>query len=289
MLAITGMMDQANASGTLALDARGLDELRRHASQNSPEGLKAAAKQFEAIFLNMMLKSMRAATPEDGLMDSDQSRMYVSILDQQLSQSMASKGIGLADVLIRQLSSFVGSRSAASKDSQDAVPPVASNVSGNAEVSRTSTTQDFQTRLAPHAEEASRATGIPAGFMIGHAALETGWGKREIIGADGVNSHNLFGIKATSAWKGRVVESVTGEYVNGVMQKLVQKFRAYDSYADAFKDYANVLITNPRYQHVFASSQDAAGFAQGLQRAGYATDPRYADKLTRVIKRVTTS
>jgi flagellar protein FlgJ len=146
---------------------------------------------------------------------------------------------------------------------------------------------EFQARLMPHAQAASRATGIPAQFMLGQAALETGWGKREIRAADGTPSHNLFGVKAGGNWKGAVVEAVTTEYVNGVPQKSVEKFRAYDSYADAFRDYANLLRGNPRYAGVMAQATqglDADGFANGLQRAGYATDPNYADKLSRIIK-----
>lgn len=139
----------------------------------------------------------------------------------------------------------------------------------------------------PHALEASQTTGVPARFMLGQAALESGWGKREIRAADGTPSHNLFGIKAGSNWKGPVVETVTTEYVNGVAQKSVEKFRAYASYADAFRDYANLLSSNPRYAGVMAQAaqgMNAEGFAQGLQRAGYATDPNYADKLSRIIK-----
>jgi flagellar protein FlgJ len=141
----------------------------------------------------------------------------------------------------------------------------------------------FEQRLAPEAEAASRATGIPAKFMLGQAALESGWGKREIRAADGSTSHNLFGIKATAGWKGKVVEATTTEFVNGVPQKKVEKFRAYDSYAAAFQDYAGMLRNNPRYRNVVANAQDAGSFAQGLQRAGYATDPNYAAKLTKLI------
>ncbi|HZV64266.1 MAG TPA: flagellar assembly peptidoglycan hydrolase FlgJ, partial [Telluria sp.] len=142
----------------------------------------------------------------------------------------------------------------------------------------------FQEKLGVHAEEASRTTGIPAKFMLGQAALESGWGKREIKNADGSASHNLFGIKAGSGWTGKTTSAVTTEYVNGVPQTRVEKFRAYDSYADGFKDYAKLLATNPRYEKVLASAGDASSFAHGLQRAGYATDPFYATKLSRIIK-----
>ena len=133
-----------------------------------------------------------------------------------------------------------------------------------------------------HAEAASQATGIPAHFMIAQAALESGWGRHEIRHADNRPSFNLFGIKAGENWKGPVVETVTTEYINGVPQKMVEKFRAYNSYAEGFQDYANLLLNNPRYAAVL-KNQDAAAFAQGLQQAGYATDPMYADKLIRII------
>jgi len=147
----------------------------------------------------------------------------------------------------------------------------------------------FVQRLLPHAQAASAGTGIPARFMLGQAALETGWGKAEIRGADGQNSHNLFGIKAGAGWKGKTVDIVTTEYVNGRPQKQVETFRAYDSYADSFRDYANLLRSNARYQNVIAQGRDAAGFAQGLQQAGYATDPAYASKLMGVIRLVETT
>lgn len=123
------------------------------------------------------------------------------------------------------------------------------------------------------ADAASAATGIPAKFMLGQAALETGWGKRVMQNPDGSSSHNLFGIKAGAGWTGKTVTAVTTEYVNGVPTTRSEKFRAYDTYADSFKDYANLLKSNPRYDKVLANATDASGFAQGLQRAGYATDP----------------
>lgn len=286
-----------DASKSLALDARELTALRESAKQNSPEALKAAAKQFEAVFMNMMLKSMRDASPQEGMFDSEQTRMYTSMLDQQLSQTMASKGVGLADVLIRQLSNVVGNRvpvtgvtgsagrvggagNVEEPVRSGAAPIGTSGSSGSASPQ----VKAFQERIGAHAEEASLTTGIPAKFMLGQAALETGWGRHEIVGTDGTRSHNLFNIKAGSSWKGRVVEAPTTEYVNGVPETRIEKFRAYDSYADAFRDYANLLRSNPRYQAVLANAQDLQGFAQGLQRAGYATDPNYAAKLTRIIK-----
>lgn len=281
------MIDHTAVPTSLALDSRGLSELQRLANQGSPEALGAAARQFEALFINMMLKSMRDATSNSGLIDSEHGRMYTSLLDQQLSQSMASKGLGLANILIRQLKT-----SATSDLEQPAGFPVVSPPSlsvrvNGAKTPMSRTAQEFRARLAADAEYASRVTGIPTEFMIGHAALETGWGKREIVGADGTNSYNLFGIKATSSWRGRVVEASTTEYSDGVPHPVVARFRAYDSYADAFADYASLLRSHPRYREVIEGAQDAKGFAEGLQKSGYATDPNYADKLIQVIRQFT--
>ena len=133
------------------------------------------------------------------------------------------------------------------------------------------------------ADIAEKATGIPAANILGQAALESGWGKREIRAKDGSNSHNLFGIKATSNWTGKVAEVTTTEYIGGVARKVTAKFRAYDSYADAFKDHARLLSQSPRYSQAVAQADSVRAYAQGLQRGGYATDPAYADKLTQVI------
>jgi len=309
------MIGGADLTSKFALDVQGVNQLKLEAKQSSPEALKAAAQQFEAVFMNMLMKSMREATPQDGMFDSEQTRMYTSMLDQQLTQQLASRGIGLADVMVRQLSGTLNAPNgdgvtpeggAAPQGFPLAVPQgdsdplrakgrVESYAPGQATAqpmpagaARSGDTPPhvdaFVQRLLPHAQVASASTGISAQFMMGQAALETGWGKAEIRGADGQNSHNLFGIKAGDSWHGRTVDIVTTEYVNGKPQKQVESFRAYDSYADAFSDYANLLRANPRYQNVIAQGQDAAGFAQGLQQAGYATDPKYAQKLMSVIR-----
>jgi flagellar protein FlgJ len=250
----------------------------------------------------MIMKSMREASPQESLVDNEQSRMYTSMLDQQLSQNLGNRGVGLAELLVRQLQTTASLEalqngeggpsqihSAMSPEAKKYNPwqaPLLQATPSNEvkpDPAQPAHVQEFQKRVGAHAEEASRTTGIPAKFMLGQAALESGWGKREIRGTDGSTSHNLFGIKATGNWKGRVVEAVTTEYVDGVAQKRIEKFRAYDSYADSFRDYAKLLRDNPRYQNVLANAQDVNGFAQGLQRAGYATDPNYAAKLTHII------
>ena len=303
----------------LALDTKGLGELKQGARSGSPAALKEAATQFEAMFINMMMKSMREATPQEGIMDNQQSKMFTGMLDQQLSQNLAKRGMGLADVLTRQLTSnqmgaqalAIGADGVAAGKAAAAAAAMAPPDGGMrpgmdaATMIRTGATQpgapvlplttasgrvqpahvrNFQEKLHVHAAEAERATGVPAKFMLGQAALESGWGKRMIRNADGSSSNNLFGIKAGPGWKGKVATAVTTEYVNGVARQKVERFRAYDTPADSFKDYANMLAKNPRYEKVLESGGDAAAFAHGLQRAGYATDPHYAAKLTRVIK-----
>jgi flagellar protein FlgJ len=294
------MIRSPTISDKLAIDSKGLDDLKQAAKTNSPESLKAAATQFEALFLSMMMKSMREAGGQDGMFDSEQSKMYTSMFDQQLSQKMASRGIGLADAMLRQMTQQSMSQVVemekidrnptetlnsiaqyAQLQKMNVVPvehAIKVNPSSPAHV------QNFVNKLAAHAEQASLGTGIPAKFMLGQAALESGWGKREIKGIDGNTSHNILGIKASPNWKGQTVDALTTEYVNGVAYQKVEKFRAYDNYADAFKDYAKLISENPRYQHVLQSGGDANRFASELQKAGYATDPHYAQKLASVIK-----
>jgi len=307
-------------SNKFALDTNSLSALKKDAKAGTPAALKETATQFEAMFINMMMKSMRDATvqDEDGLGNSQQTKTFTTMLDQQTSQNLAKRGMGLADVLVRQLSSQqmgqqalaigaegngAGGAAAAANPFGNAAAMLKSAaaagaqtpVSASDQVAKLPATTEsgriqaphvraFQEKLHNHALEAEKTTGVPAKFMLGQAALETGWGKRMIKNADGSNSHNLFGIKAGPGWKGKVAESVTTEYVNGRPQTRVEKFRAYDSPAESFKDYANMLARNPRYEKVINSGGDAAAFAHGLQRAGYATDPNYAAKLTRVIK-----
>lgn len=293
------MIGRADLSDKLAFDSKGLDDLKQSAKNNSPDALKSAAKQFEALYMNMMLKSMRQASSQDSPFDNEQSRMYTSMLDQQFSQNMASRGMGLADALVRQLSNNAANQiiqpDGSSQSSASSLRGIDSYLNNlkieqqTAKVDKTATSgrahvREFENKLAAHAEQASLETGIPAKFMLGQAALESGWGKREIKAADGSVSHNVFCIKANSGWKGKTVDAVTTEYSNGVAFRKVEKFKAYDSYSDAFKDYAKLLTKNPRYQEVIANAKDASSFAYGLQKAGYATDPQYANKLSKIIK-----
>lgn len=309
------MVNNADLAGKMAFDANGLNNLKQAARESSPEAIKAVAQQFEAVFMNMMLKSMRAASPQDSPFDNDQSRTFTSMLDQQLSTDLAKKGMGLSDVLVRQLSHggyATNMQQAVSDDDPIALQPVSIknpynnglNVPGmstnptiaNPAPPRVMTIKplsenaaEFQQRMGAHAAAASRATGVPAHLMLGQAALESGWGKRELKAADGTASHNLFGIKAGGSWNGKVVEAATTEYINGVKQNRIEKFRAYDSYADSFKDFANMMRSSPRYENVMANLNNTNNYAQAMQQAGYATDPNYASKLASVIQKVSPS
>ena len=261
--------------GGLAFDSQGLDKLKLQAKQSPDQSLKAVAQEFETVFLNMMLKSMREATPQEGMFDSEQTKMFTGMLDQQLAQNMADRGVGLADIMVKQLmrTQSASDPAGTSPVTMNAIP---SAYKGDVQ-------QSFIDKMRPHAEQVSRSSGIPAQLIMGQAALESGWGKREIKMADGSDSHNLFGIKAGNGWNGKVAEVTTTEYHNGVASKQVESFRAYDSYTEGFQDYVKLLSDNPRYEAVLQHGGDAKGFAQALQQAGYATDPRYADKLARVI------
>jgi flagellar protein FlgJ len=146
-----------------------------------------------------------------------------------------------------------------------------------------SRSRDFVNRFWPHALEASKETGLPAHFILGQAALESGWGARETRAPDGAPTFNLFNIKAGQSWRGASAEVPTTEYLGGAAQKVSARFRSYGSYAEAFRDYATLLKSNGRYAGVLQSGNDPAQFARELQKAGYATDPDYAAKLTRVI------
>jgi flagellar protein FlgJ len=322
--------NSANAANDLtqrfALDVQGFGKLSAQAKASPQAGMKMAAQQFDAVFTQMMLKSMRDATPQDGPFDSHDSATFTSMMDQQLSQQLSQKGIGVADAMLKQMmrnqGMQVGGANGASgglagalgggsggDEGQSAALNALARAYGNAQANgqlamgkgysansaltppikgdgSSPKVDAFVDKLAEPAQAASAATGIPARFIIGQAALESGWGKSEIKKSDGSTSHNVFGIKATKDWTGKTVSTVTTEYVNGKPQRTVEKFRAYDSYQEAMTDYASMLKGNPRYAQVINSAHDVNGFANGMQRAGYATDPHYAKKLMSIMQKM---
>ncbi|MDR2925148.1 MAG: flagellar assembly peptidoglycan hydrolase FlgJ [Azoarcus sp.] len=288
------------------LDPRSMNDLKHLAKTggNSDESLRGASKQIESMFLQMMLKSMRDAAPVKGIFDSEQTKFVQELHDRQLASDLAqSRGIGLADALFRQLgggkssgAAFISNpQSTAAPSKPISQPSVAESAAQSSKISETIAAarkgskqvpehvREFVTSIWPHAQAASQATGIPAHFMVAQAALETGWGAKQLKNADGSPSYNLFNIKAGSNWHGATTaKKSVSEFEEGGWQTRKAAFRSYGSWGEAFADYAKLLTESPRYAKVVGSN-DAAGFAQGLKSAGYATDPAYADKLVRII------
>ncbi|MBK0018615.1 flagellar assembly peptidoglycan hydrolase FlgJ [Kosakonia sp. S42] len=290
-----------------AFDAHSLDKLKLAARNDSPQALKAVAKQMEGLFVQMMLKSMRQASFKDGLFNTQQSEMFTSLYDQQISQNIADKGkMGFADLMVKQLSGksdavaetttatrevplnisparFIGvplrlqtevPQQAQANNERAALPEVPAIPGGG-----------FISRMMAPAMAVARLSGIPHQLIIAQAALESGWGKREILTEEGKPSHNLFGVKATAEWHGETTEITTTEYENGVAQKIKDKFKVYSSYAEALEDYTSLISRNPRYKNVVKSETPEIA-AKALQSAGYATDPAYAKKLINIIQQV---
>lgn len=269
----------ANVAG---LNADPLAALRSAAARDPRSAIKEAAKQFEGLFMQELMKSMRQATMSSGMLDNSGTQLGTEMLDTQFAAKMTGIKGGLSEAIARQLERQMGLATESAKVRPKDTPPI------NTVVQRTplrppASAQEFVAMHAQGAQSAERDTGIPASFMVAQAAHETGWGKKAIRMADGSNSFNLFGIKASADWKGATTRIATTEYVDGQAKKLNQTFRAYSSYEESFADYARLMKTSPRYREVLASAHNAHDFAQGLQRAGYATDPAYADKLGRVI------
>ena len=263
----------------LAGDAQSLAALRTRAATDPKTAVREVAKQFEALFMQELMKSMRAATLSSGMLDNEGSKLGTDLLDQQFATQMTGLPGGLSEAITRQLERQMGMAPGPIPRPATSLPLLPERPTRVPDKSAAG----FVQQHTQAAQAAESATGIPAAFMIGQAAHESGWGRREIRHADGSPSHNLFGIKATADWKGAVAEATTTEYVDGRAVKTVARFRAYASPAESFADYARLMKNSPRYQQVLAQAQDVGGFAAGLQRAGYATDPAYADKLTRVI------
>ncbi len=267
------------SGNSLSTDTRSLDALRASAARDPKASIRETAKQFESLFMQEVMKSMRAATLSSGMLDNAGSQMGTEMLDQQFATKMTGLPGGLSEAITRQLQRQMGINAETDKTAgAQALPQLAKkNVAPHV--------QDFILKHDGAAKEAQASTGIPASFMIAQAAHESAWGRREILNKDGSSAHNIFGIKATPGWTGKTTEVQTTEYIDGRLQKVTARFRAYDSYAEAFKDYARLLSSNERYKDVVAKagSGNAETFAQGLQKAGYATDPDYAVKLAKTI------
>jgi flagellar protein FlgJ len=249
-------------------DVAALGALRAGAKHAEPQTMREVARQFEGIFVRMMLQSMRDASPGDPLFGSSQSDMYRDMYDGQLSlQLTQGKGIGLADLLMRQLQAQPAAP--APSAAVDAAPP-----------SRAA----FVDFLRPAAERAARELGVSARTIIAHAALETGWGRSLPTDSAGRSSQNFFGIKAIgSAQPG--VPAKTTEYEQGRAVQRTERFRSYASVEAGIADYVR-LLGLPRYSAARGVGDDPAAFGAALQRAGYATDPDYARKLAAVARHI---
>ncbi len=279
-MAPSGLHHTPGANIGLASDARSIDALKAGAARDPRAAIKQAARQFEALFMQELMKSMRQATLSTGMLDNETTKLGTEMLDAQFATQMTGLPGGLADAIARQLERQMAAQAPAAAKT---LPTDASASTLGVSHEQRASAAAFVDQHRQSAQAASQASGIPAAFMIGQAAHETGWGRREILNADGSPSHNLFGIKAGPGWSGPVAEVTTTEYVQGRAHKTVARFRAYGSYDEAFRDYAQLIGQSPRYSEVAGAAGSASTFAQSLQRAGYATDPAYAEKLTRVI------
>jgi flagellar protein FlgJ len=253
-------------------DFAGLAALKKGAREDDPNAIRQVARQFESLFARMMIKSMRDAIGKDPIFGSDQSQMYQGMFDDQLSMEMTKgRGLGLADMLVRQLQHRDATQAHAS-----GTPPAAS----------TAEQQSFIRETWPQAQQAAQQLGVHPVSLLAQAALESHWGRSVPQDAAGNSSNNLFGIKAGATWNGPSVASATQEYQNGAAVSTSAAFRAYGSSAQSFQDYVAVLRANPRYSGAVGSGNDVRAFAMALQRGGYATDPDYAHKLTAVAAQV---
>jgi len=313
-------------------DFNGLAKLKGQARKESPEALKEVAKQFESIFLNNVLKSMRQAKLADGAMDNDQSKFYNDMYDQQLAVHLSgSPGVGLADLIVKQLSpdkpkhekqdvedylnrsggvsrsgtvqAHAVNRYAGGKaDSADGLAEITPYIHGsdpldeitefpfgtnqaeqsalkNGRAQPIQSAEEFVRRLHPLAVQAAKELGVEPKVILAQAALESGWGRSVIHNSNGSNSFNLFNIKADKAWQGKQAQVATLEFDQGIAKKVNAGFRSYDSFEDSFRDYVEFIKSNPRYGDALKKAGNAQQYVHELQRAGYATDPKYADKV----------
>lgn len=325
-------------------DFQGLARLKATAQNDPREALKTVAHQFETQFIGMLMKSMRDATPQNGLLDSQQSKTFQSMMDQEVAQKIAAHGgIGLAGMIERQLRQdtpgtaqnkalneakphafplhpvnpatqqaidstprafklpernpllkafALGKQAlnASTTNATNAEPPVSSLAAQATSVGSPSkqtywdSPEAFVDAILPHAEKAAKKLGISAKVLVAQSALETGWGKHLPVDAKGQTNYNFFGIKADASWQGAKQSVNTLEFEGGAMVQRKASFRAYDSVGASFNDFVQFLQENPRYKQALADKNDPEQFARDLQKAGYATDPQYADKLIAIMR-----
>lgn len=298
-------MASSQVSGSIYTNFQALDRLHAEAEQHKPGAKKAAVQQFESLFVEMMLKSMRQATPQGGLLNSRRIRFFQSMMDHQVALDMARKqGVGLQPILMRQLGLTASAQSSnANAKTKPLIPQARALPLPNARIAaapqqlsgsspKSATAQDdwqpasaaaFVRDIWPYAKKAAGQLGVAVKAIIAQAALETGWGQHTMKRPNGASSYNLFGVKAGKHWQGARVHVPTVEYKHGEAVRQRASFRAYDSIADCFQDYVNLIRNHPRYEHAVASGDSVKAYAQALQQAGYSTDPNYAAKIEAIV------
>jgi flagellar protein FlgJ len=267
---------------TYYADFNGLEGLKSGVKADDPKAIRAAAQQFESLFTSMMLKSMREAKLSNGLGDSQEGDVYQDMYDQQIALKMSQgKGLGLADMLVQQLTRNRATRAAAAAGGPAAsgAAPASGTTPGASKPLTTSDKISFVKSVEPLARQAGSQLGVSPDTLIAQAALETGWGQHVPVASNGASSFNLFGIKAGGGWNADSVNSLTTEVVNGRASVVPAAFRSYGSLEQGVNDYVALLQHNSRYQQALGSGADVSAFASGLTRGGYATDPDYVQKL----------
>ncbi|HUL45735.1 MAG TPA: glucosaminidase domain-containing protein [Steroidobacteraceae bacterium] len=272
-------------------DFAGLEKLKSGAARNDPAAVRQVAQQFESLFARMMIKSMRDAIGKDPIFGSDQAQTYQGMYDDQLSLELTKgKGLGLADMLVRQLQQAGASGKTTANGAAPATGASATGgpVSGAAPAGPASSADraSFISQLWPQAQQAAQQLGVHPVSLIAQAALETNWGRSVPRSASGASSNNLFGIKAGGGWSGASVSAGTQEFQDGATRGTNAAFRAYASPGESFQDYVALLKTSPRFSAALGSGASVASFATALQQGGYATDPDYAHKVTAVAGQV---
>ena len=274
-------------------DFAGLEKLKSGAARNDAAAVRQVAQQFESLFARMMIKSMRDAIGKDPIFGSDQAQTYQGMYDDQLSLELTKgKGLGLADMLVRQLQQAgatpkAGSTGGGASTSSGGVQSggAATRASGSPPAS-SADRASFISQVWPQARQAAQELGVHPVSLIAQAALETNWGRNVPRSATGASSNNLFGIKAGGGWSGASVSAGTQEFQDGAPRETNAAFRAYASPGESFQDYVALLKTSPRFGAALGSGASVASFATALQQGGYATDPDYAHKVTAVAGQV---
>ncbi len=280
----------AMANANTYSDPNGLAALKK--DPNSPAALHAVAQQVDALFLQMMLKSMRDANAAAGEGDSNEMGMYQDMFDKQIALTMSQhQDLGLGSLLTRQIAARAAAGGATPAPADDRTTPRPAAAPSSAAppatsappTSMTQSAGEFVDQVLPSIRTAAQALGLNPLVLLAQAALETGWGKRMARTADGNPSLNLFGIKADDTWVGARAAANTLEYAGGVATQRQAAFRAYGSIEESVNDFANLLKNSPRYRHAAAAGPDAQAYVDGIGRSGYATDPEYAAKLNDIL------